>query len=170
MRKTAGIAAAVLAGSLAYGLGAMGPVHAQPVAEGQAIVQTALQYVGKPYTATGTNPRTGFSDLGFVRYVYRQNGFRLHIHIAPDQQIYRRVLADGPRVSMADLQPGDILFFKNTLFSGLSHIGIYIGEGKFVHAEWYHYGVTVTSLQNDPRDGNYWATHYETANRPWAGM
>jgi cell wall-associated NlpC family hydrolase len=80
---------------------------------------------------------------------------------------YRRMLHEGTQVPMDQLQPGDLLFFQNTNWPGLSHVGIYIGDGKFVHAEYYGVGVTVSSLSNDPRDANYWSVHYRTANRPW---
>ena len=164
MRKTAGVA--VLVTFVASLWGSVSPAHAQanqPPSQGQAIVQTALSYAGSPYTATGTNPQTGFSDVGFVRYVFRSNGIRLHVHVSPGA--YRRILADGPKVARGDLQLGDIIVFKNTTHAGLSHVGIYIGDGKFVHAEWYNVGVTVTALSNDPRDGNYWTQHYVTAIR-----
>lgn len=62
-------------------------------------------------------------------------------------------------------QPGDLLVFRNTVRAGLSHVGIYVGNGTVVHSEWYGYGVTVTSLSNDPRDGWYWTDHFLAANR-----
>jgi len=72
-------------------------------------------------------------------------------------------------VPFSNLLPGDILFFSNTIWNGISHAGIYIGGGKFIHSEWYGKGVRVTSFYNDPADGNYWIQHYTTANRPWQG-
>jgi cell wall-associated NlpC family hydrolase len=47
----------------------------------------------------------------------------------------------------------------------MSHVAIYVGNGTFVHAEWYGYGVTVTAFTNDQRDGRYWDDHYLAANR-----
>jgi cell wall-associated NlpC family hydrolase len=125
------------------------------------IVQTALHYVGYPYVRNGRIPDTGFDDLGFAVFVYRSQG----IHFPHS---YKKALAAAPHVTVTDLQPGDALFFKNTVKPGLSHVGIYLGDGTFVHAEWYNYGVTVSSLVNDPRDGDYWETHLEAANRPWS--
>jgi cell wall-associated NlpC family hydrolase len=142
------------------------PAGAQTASPGQVIAQAALQYVGVPYTSTGTRPSTGFSDIGFVRYVYRGQGIRLHISVT--HSAYDRMLADGPLIDMADLQPGDILIFQNTIWPGLSHAAIYLGNGTFVHAEWYGSGVKISSLRNDPKDGNYWSAHYVTAVRPWA--
>jgi uncharacterized protein YgiM (DUF1202 family) len=130
---------------------------------GAAIVRTAMKYLGYPYTAVGNSPSTGFSCIGFVSYVYRQNGIPLPGDLSD-------ALAYAPQVSFSNLQPGDIMFFKNTVWSGLSHAAIYIGGGKFIHAEWYGKGVRITSFYNDSVDGNYWPVHYMTANRPWTGV
>ena len=119
-----------------------------------------MQYVGYPYIRNGRIPDIGFDDVGFAVFVYQSQGVRF-------PRTYKMALASTPHVAMADLQPGDALFFKNTVKRGLSHAGIYLGDGKFIHAEWYYYGVTVSSLVNDPKDGNYRQTHYEAANRPW---
>ena len=129
---------------------------------GAAIVQTAMRYLGYPYTATGDSPSTGFSCIGFVSFVYRTNGIALPGDLGG-------ALAFAPQVAFSDLMPGDILYFQNTVWSGLSHAGIYIGGGRFVHAEWYNRGVVVSSFNNDPVDGNYWIGKYLGANRPWRG-
>jgi uncharacterized protein YgiM (DUF1202 family)/cell wall-associated NlpC family hydrolase len=129
---------------------------------GAAIVSTALKYLGYPYTATGNSPSTGFSCIGFVSYVYRSNGIPLPGDLGS-------ALAYAPQVPFSDLQVGDILYFQNTVWAGLSHAAIYLGGGKFVHAEYYGYGVRVSSFNNDPKDGNYWIGKYLGANRPWGG-
>jgi cell wall-associated NlpC family hydrolase/uncharacterized protein YgiM (DUF1202 family) len=129
---------------------------------GAAIVATALKYLGYPYTATGNSPSTGFSCIGFVSYVYRSNG----IPLPGDLQ---DALNYAPQVSFSDLQAGDILYFQNTVWAGLSHAAIYLGGGKFVHAEYYGYGVRISSFNNDSKDGNYWIGKYLGANRPWGG-
>jgi len=167
MRKTAAsvtIALTVLGGGVSGGRHALATATHSPTS-GAPVVQTALKYLGAPYTARGTSPETGFNDLAFVRYAYAQSGITLHIGIA--SPAYKRLLTRGERVRMADLQPGDVMFFRNTIWRGFSHVGIYVGDGKFVHAEWYGYGVRISSLRDDRRDGNYWAMHYATANRPW---
>ncbi|MGH2443555.1 MAG: NlpC/P60 family protein, partial [Chloroflexota bacterium] len=130
---------------------------------GAQIVQTALKYIGFPYTTTGNSPSTGFSCIGFVSYVYRSNGIALPGDLGG-------ALAFAAQVPFSDLQPGDILYFQNTLWTGLSHAAIYIGNGKFIHAEYYGYGVRISSFYNDSKDGNYWITKYLGANRPWAGV
>mgnify|MGYP001191868892 CR=1 FL=1 len=129
---------------------------------GAAIVQTAMQYLGYPYTATGDSPRTGFSCIGFVSFVYRSNGIALPGGLDG-------AYAYAPQVSFSGLMPGDVLYFQNTVWPGLSHAAIYIGGGKFIHAEWYNRGVVISSFTNDPHDGNYWIGKYLGANRPWNG-
>jgi cell wall-associated NlpC family hydrolase/uncharacterized protein YgiM (DUF1202 family) len=129
---------------------------------GAQIVQTALRYIGYRYTATGNSPSTGFSCIGFVSFVYRSNGIPLPGDLG-------NALAYAPQVPFSSLQPGDILYFQNTVWAGLSHAAIYLGGGRFVHAEWYNRGVVTSSFNNDPVDGNYWIGKYLGANRPWGG-
>jgi cell wall-associated NlpC family hydrolase/SH3-like domain-containing protein len=129
---------------------------------GAEIVQLALRYVGFPYTLTGNSPALGFSCIGFVSYVYQTLGIPL-----PDELGNARAYA--PAVSLADAEPGDILWFGNTVWPGLSHTAIYLGNGRFVHAAWFNRGVITSSLRNDPVDGNYWIEHFLGVSRPWGG-
>jgi len=171
MKKMTLALAIVLAGSVAgTGIGPSVTIGAPrasaatiQTASGAAIVQSALKYVGYRYSPNGTKPKTGFSPIGFVSYVYRQNGIRLPRDL-------QKSLDYAPQVPMAELRAGDLVFFKNTIWAGLSHVGIYVGDGTFVHAEYYGYGVTVTAFTNDARDGSYWSTHYLAANRPVSGV
>jgi cell wall-associated NlpC family hydrolase/uncharacterized protein YgiM (DUF1202 family) len=129
---------------------------------GGAIISVALKYLGYPYTATGNSPSTGFSCIGFVSFVYRSNGIPLPGDLG-------NAMAYAQQVPFSNLLPGDILYFQNTVWTGLSHAAIYLGGGKFVHAEYYGKGVRVSSFYNDRDDGNYWIGHYLGANRPWGG-
>jgi cell wall-associated NlpC family hydrolase/SH3-like domain-containing protein len=129
---------------------------------GTEIVQLALRYIGFPYTLTGNTPALGFSCIGFVSYVYQTLGIPL-----PDELGNARAYA--PAVSLADAEPGDILWFGNTVWPGLSHTAIYLGNGRFVHAAWFNRGVITSSLRNDPVDGNYWIDHFLGVSRPWGG-
>jgi cell wall-associated NlpC family hydrolase len=131
--------------------GAVAPAAAS--SRGDAIVSTALRYVGYRYRFGGTTP-AGFDCSGFVYYVLNKAGVPI------SRDMYSQ-LASGPRVSSKDLQPGDLLFFSNTYKAGLSHAGIYIGNGKFVHAENESTGVVVSELWS-----SYWAAHYYAAVRP----
>jgi uncharacterized protein YgiM (DUF1202 family) len=161
----------VLALALVISLDAVfsGSVFAAPVfstqtqtdsVSGAAIVQTALRYLGYPYTTVGNSPSTGFSCIGFVSYVYQANGIPL-----PDD--LGSAMAYAPSVAFSDLLPGDVLFFQNTVWAGLSHTAIYLGGGRFVHAAWYNTGVIISSFTNDPTYGDYWMSKYLGANRPW---
>src|SRR5437588_4647020 len=114
-------------GSPSYSANASSPTRSPNSVSGASIVQTAMKYLGYPYTATGNSPSTGFSCIGFVSYVYRLNGINLPGDLGG-------ALAFAPRVAFANLQPGDILYFQNTVWAGLSHAAIYIGGGRFVHA------------------------------------
>ncbi len=138
------------------------PLSSSNAVSGAQIIQTALQYLGYPYTATGNSPATGFSCIGFVSYVYRANGIQLPGDLGG-------AIAYAPQVPFSELQPGDILYFKNTFWTGLSHAAIYLGGGRFVHAENYGAGVRISSFNNDKYDYNYWIAHYLGANRPWGG-
>src|SRR5262249_42590269 len=122
---------------------------------GWSIVGIASKYLGYPYVWGGTSPRTGFDCSGFVSYVYRAAG-------DPIPRDLWGQLQSGTRVSRWSLSPGDIVFFANTYEAGLSHDGIYIGGGRFIHAADYGIGVEVSSLSDA-----YWSAHYYSATRSW---
>jgi cell wall-associated NlpC family hydrolase len=69
---------------------------------------------------------------------------------------------DGSPVSRSDLQPGDLVFFDDTFRNGLSHVGIYIGNGQFVHAENESTGVVISDLDSD-----YYSSRFYAARRLW---
>ena len=92
------------------------------VSPGLRAVQIANHLTGVPYRWGGSSPRAGFDCSGLVRYVYGKVGIDLP-HYAASQ--YGR----GRRVSRGALRAGDLVFF-----SGLGHVGIYAGGGKFIHA------------------------------------
>jgi cell wall-associated NlpC family hydrolase len=121
---------------------------------GWSLVDVASRYLGTPYVWGGTSPG-GFDCSGFVWYVYRKAGL-------PIPRDMWGQLQSGTRVTRSTLQPGDIVFFAGTYEAGLSHDGIYIGGGRFIHAADYGLGVIVSSLSNA-----YYANHYFGATRPW---
>lgn len=119
---------------------------------GQSIVSIALRYNGFPYRFGASGPRA-FDCSGFIYYVVNQAGKRI-ARTMPGQ------IAAGTRVASKDLQPGDLVFFSNTYKPGLSHAGIYVGNGKFIHAQNESTGVLISSMWTA-----YWASRYTTAVR-----
>ena len=89
---------------------------------GLRAVQIANRLTGIPYRWGGASPRAGFDCSGLVQYVYGQVGIRLPHYTAAQY-------AHGRRVTRGSLRAGDLVFF-----SGLGHVGIYAGGGKFIHA------------------------------------
>lgn len=118
------------------------------------VVATAKKYLGRPYVWGGTGP-DGFDCSGLVQTVFAENGINLP-RGAGEQ--YRQ----GKKISKSALRPGDLVFF-HTYTSGPSHVGIYVGGGKFIHAESSPRGVTVT-----PLDEPYWKERWLGA-RTWLG-
>jgi peptidoglycan endopeptidase LytE len=116
------------------------------------VADLAQQYVGSPYRWGGTSP-AGFDCTGFVMWVFAQFGVQLPHNEAGQ-------LASGYRVAAEELQAGDVLVFANTYRRGLSHVGIYLGEGRFVHAVDERHGVAVSALW----DG-YWSPRLVGAAR-----
>jgi len=114
------------------------------------VVQTAMRYIGVPYSFGGTTP-DGFDCSGFVRYVFARSGVDLP-RMADEQ--YER----GQSVSVSRLQPGDTVYFT-TYSSGVSHVGIYLGDGKFISSTSSR-GVVIDRL-----DSSYWGSRYMGARR-----
>jgi cell wall-associated NlpC family hydrolase len=121
---------------------------------GGTIVANAMKYVGYRYVFGGTSP-AGFDCSGFVYYIHNHSG-------APVGRGMWQQYNGGGHIPMSALQPGDTVFFANTYMPGLSHDGIYIGGGQFVHASDERTGVTVSSLYT-----GYWQSHYVGATRLW---
>ena len=92
---------------------------------GNALVETAKQYIGVPYLWGGTTP-SGFDCSGFVQYVYAQNGIDI------TRTTYTQWDNDGVFVSKDELRQGDLVYFGNS--SAPHHVGMYIGNGQYIHA------------------------------------
>jgi cell wall-associated NlpC family hydrolase len=120
---------------------------------GSQIASIGMQYVGTRYVFGGTSP-AGFDCSGFMYYVLNKAGVRAGRTI-PAQ------IESGRRISSDALRPGDLLFWSNTYKPGLSHAGIYVGNGKFVHSENERTGVIVSSMSNP-----YYASRFTAAVRP----
>jgi cell wall-associated NlpC family hydrolase len=116
---------------------------------GEIIVETALAYVGYPYAAGGNSP-AGFDCSGFTQFVVLM-ALGLDIgHGLPGQT------AAGWWVDWGAWLPGDLVFFANTYQPGLSHAGIYVGDGLFIHAGDEATGVLISSMYEEYYAGRYY--------------
>lgn len=113
------------------------------------VVQTAKQYIGTKYAWGGTTP-AGFDCSGFIYYAFKQAGHNIS-RLGTDGYYNRSFYTKSP-------QAGDLVFFKNTYRSGISHMGIYLGGNQFIHAG--NNGVEVTSLSN-----SYWKSKFDGFKR-----
>lgn len=121
-------------------------------ATGAEILAEAQKYLGTPYVYGGASP-SGFDCSGFVYYVLKQLGYAPY-RTPADQY------TQGTYVAKEDLQVGDIVFFANTYATGLSHVGIYAGNGQFIHSPNSRSTVSYSDLTS-----GYWANHYYGARR-----
>lgn len=107
---------------------------------GQAVADYAVQFVGNPYVYGGTSLTNGADCSGFVQSVYKHFGYSLP-RVAADQA------GAGTKVSVDNLQPGDLLFYH-----GFGHVAIYIGGGQVVHASNAATGIKISSYNYSPID------------------
>lgn len=115
------------------------------------IIESALACQGLEYRRGGTS-RGGFDCSGFTRYIYAMQGINLPHSSAAQANM-------GHSVDKSNLKPGDLVFFQ-TYSRGISHVGIYIGGNRFVHAATYRRGVRVDSLNS-----SYYRSRYRCARR-----
>lgn len=121
------------------------------------VASYAVQFTGSRYVYGGSSPR-GFDCSGLTSYVYGKFGVKLP-HSAAGQFSTRYGAAIS---SMDNLKAGDLMFFSGTSGRrGISHVSIYIGGGRMVHAMTPRYGVQISNVYDD-----YWVRHYAGAIRP----
>ena len=106
----------------------------------QAVVDTAMQYLGVPYVWGGTSPDVGFDCSGLVYYSYGQHGYSLN-------RVAQNMYYNGVDVDLNDLQPGDILLFGSSVYN-IWHAALYIGGGNFIHAPYSGAVVSIQSLSS----------------------
>lgn len=137
-------------------LGSPAAPQAQASEDGAAnaeVVLNALGLVGVPYRYGGTDPATGLDCSGLVRYVVAGSlGLQL-----PRQADAMSLV--GSAVDRGELQPGDLVFF-NTLGRPFSHVGVYVHDGRFVHAPARRGHVRIESMTQP-----YWVKRYNGARR-----
>ena len=152
--KSTGVApsAAALNGSTSSGSTSGSTSSGTASVTGAQILAEAQKYLGTPYVYGGASP-AGFDCSGFVYYVLKQLGFSPYR--TPASQYNQ-----GTYVSKANLQVGDIVFFAGTYASGISHVGIYAGNGQFIHSPNSRSTVSYSDLTS-----GYWANHYYGARR-----
>lgn len=117
------------------------------------LVVTAIGFLGVPYRRGGNTAETGFDCSGFVRAMYNQTIGHLLPRRAEEQA------AATEKVDRGDLKPGDLVFF-NTMRRAFSHVGIYVGDGKFIHAPKPGAKVRVEDMT-----GSYWQRRFDGARR-----
>jgi cell wall-associated NlpC family hydrolase len=123
----------------------------------KALIAMAMGLRDIRYVRGGHDPATGFDCSGFVRYVFAHAiGMQLPTNSAS------QFLA-GLKVNRADMKPGDLVFFHTRGKRGISHVGIYISNGNFIHSPASGESVQISSL-----DDAYWAKHFAGAKRPEA--
>ena len=136
-----------------------GSVRKEPLSERQAQASNAVLFraiglVGTPYRWGGNTPESGFDCSGLVGFVFRDAA-----GVGLPRTADAMADMDLPKVPRNRLQPGDLVFFSGK-GHGVGHVGIYVGEGRFVHAP--NEGGTV---RLDYLDGAYWKDHYAGAKR-----
>lgn len=119
----------------------------------QDMLMYALSLVGVNYKYGGKSPDTGLDCSGFVSHVYKQAAGLVLPHNA------RAISMFGQKIAISELQPGDLVFY-NTMRHAYSHVGIYLGENKFVHASVTGRGVEVVNMNE-----NYWVKRFNGARR-----
>lgn len=125
----------------------------QDQAAANAVLMRALGLVGTPYRYGGNTPESGFDCSGLVNYVFRD---MLDVRLP---RTSRELAAmQGPRIAPDRLAPADLVFFGSG--GEVSHVGIYVGEGRFVHAP-----STGGTVRLDRLDGAWWRDHYTGAKR-----
>lgn len=117
------------------------------------LVVNAMGFLGVPYKRGGNTVETGFDCSGFVRAIYEQSVGLLLPRRAEQQA------AATQRIEKNELQPGDLVFF-NTMRRAFSHVGIYVGDGKFIHSPKPGAEVRVESM-----GVSYWQRRFDGARR-----
>lgn len=131
----------------------LGEVGSRVEARASELVGSALGFLGVPYRRGGNSADTGFDCSGFVRAVYQQTAGLLLPRRAAEQA------AATEKIAKSDLQPGDLVFF-NTMRRTFSHVGIYVGNGKFIHAPKPGAEVRVEDM-----GASYWLKRFDGARR-----
>lgn len=137
-------------GNSSSGSSSSGSSSTTTLSKGEKLAAYAKTFVGYPYVYGGSSP-SGFDCSGFMQYVHRQMGYTI-------KRTATAQLSNGRKVTRDELKPGDMVFFGYG--STATHVGMYIGGGKFVHAENSGTGVVISELFT-----GYYSGRYLTARR-----
>ena len=119
----------------------------------QTIVKTAKKMLGVKYRYGGSSPKRGFDCSGLVQYTYKAAGMRL-------PRTTGQQFKATKWIARKYLEAGDLLFFKTSLSSAVSHVGIYLGKNKFIHAPSSGKRVKINSIKE-----KYWLKRFTSARR-----
>ncbi len=140
------------------------PTRANPAApplmivgRGSNVAQTAIDVLGSPYQWGGT-AENGFDCSGLIQYAYGRHGIRL-----PRTSRGQAQFGTAVPVRLDSLQPGDILAFAARAGRAVTHVGMYVGEGKFIHSSTS--GVRLSRLDSSDPDGAYWIPKWVATRR-----
>ena len=122
-------------------------------ARANAVLMRAISLVGTPYRYGGNTPAGGFDCSGLVNYVYRDM-----LDLSLPRTSRDLAAWQGPRIAPERLAAADLVFFGSG--GAVTHVGIYVGEGRFVHAP-----STGGTVRLDHLDASYWRQHYSGAKR-----
>ncbi len=122
-------------------------------AKAGALIADALALIGISYRMGGTSPTSGFDCSGMVRYVF-ENAIGLHLPRRAEE-----ISRVGVKVGRDELKPGDLVFYK-TLRKTFSHVGIYLGNNRFIHAP-----SAGGSVRIDDMTQSYWSARFNGARR-----
>ena len=134
-------------------LGQIEQVRQSVTTSASELVVTAMGFLGAPYRRGGNSFESGFDCSGFVRAMYEQTAGLLLPRRAEQQA------AATQQIQRTELQPGDLVFF-NTLRRTFSHVGIYVGEGKFIHSP-----KPGAQVRLEDMGKTYWDSRFDGARR-----
>ncbi|WP_165010180.1 C40 family peptidase [Neisseria yangbaofengii] len=136
------------------------PIRVNPPSAGQSsdgadeLIKSAMGLLGVAYRYGGTSARTGFDCSGFMQHIFRHTmGLNLPRTSAEQAKM-------GEHVNRSDLQPGDMVFFRTMGRGRISHVGLYIGNNRFIHAPRTGKSIEIISLSN-----KYWGAKYAFGRR-----
>ncbi|MDF7680821.1 C40 family peptidase [Enterobacteriaceae bacterium ESL0689] len=131
--------------------------HKARVQKAQTIAMSKLMgQIGKPYRWGGTSPQTGFDCSGLIYYAYKDL-VKIRIPRTANEMYH---LDDARPVERSELQSGDLVFFRTQNRGVADHVGVYVGNGKFIQSPRSGRDIQITSLSED-----YWTRHYVGARR-----